>query len=509
MIDWWPRRHCARSQRWSAEPMPMMKLSDVARICSGRMAGDDAPIEAVRIDSRALGPGALFVAIHGDRFDGHDFIEQAAAAGAAAAVVSEDAVASGRIRTPGSLPLVIVADTRRALGALGQARRQRLRGPVLAVTGSNGKTTIKEMSAAILRAEAALHGTTPLAVSADPAAFEAAAAASVLATPGNLNNDIGVPLTLLMINAAHRYAVIEMGMNHKGEISRLSRIAQPDVALIGNAGVAHIENLGSREAIAAAKGEIFEGLKQGGTAVINADDRFAGFWRDLAGAYRIIDFGIEHAAAVSARWRLDSTGADIRLRTPLGEAQVRLQVPGLHNVRNALAATAGTIACGAGLDAVLNGLSAFVPVTGRLRLLQGRNGSVLIDDTYNANPDSVLAAIEVLAEREGARVLVLGDMGELGGASTQMHAEVGAAARHFGLDMLLTLGQDSARASEAFGDPARHFTDAEKLAEVLGSLLEPRVTVLVKGSRFMRMERVMQLLRDPAALDRTDDGEAH
>ncbi len=489
--------------------MASMKLSDVARICSGRMVGNDVAIESVRIDSRALAAGALFVAIRGDRFDGHDFLEQAAAAGAAAAVVSEQAFAAGCARSVSGLPLAIVGDTRVALGALGNARRQRLRGPVLGITASNGKTTIKEMSAAILRAEAALHGTTPLAVAADPAAFEAAAAASVLATPGNLNNEIGVPLTLLQINSGHRYAVIEMGMNHKGEISRLTRIAEPDVALIGNAGVAHIENLGSREAIAAAKGEIFEGIRQGGTAVINADDRFAGFWRDLAGAHRIVDFGIEHAAAVSARWRLDYIGTDIRLRTPLGEAQVRLQVPGLHNVRNALAATAGTIACGAGLDAVLGGLSTFQPVAGRLRLLQGRSGSVLIDDTYNANPDSALAAIEVLAERDGARVLVLGDMGELGETSGQMHAEVGAAARHFGLDLLLTLGTESARATEAFGDPARHFTEVAALVEALAGLLGPKVTVLVKGSRMMHMEQVIAPLRDPAALDRDAAGGAH
>ncbi|MBC7781094.1 MAG: UDP-N-acetylmuramoyl-tripeptide--D-alanyl-D-alanine ligase, partial [Proteobacteria bacterium] len=410
----------------------------------------------------------------------------------------ERAFADGRARIAPQLPLVVVDDTLVALGRLATSRRQRLRGPLIAVTASNGKTTIKEMTASILRAEAALHGTTPLALSADPDAFAAAAAASVLATPGNLNNEVGVPLTLLSLTAAHRYAVIEMGMNHAGEIARLTRIAQPDIAVIGNAGVAHLANLGSREAVAAAKGEIFEGIRPGGSAVINADDRFADFWRDLAGAARVLDFGLEDSAAISARWDLDDLGADLRLRTPLGELQVRLGVPGLHNVRNALAAVAASISAGAGLDAVLNGLTAFTPVAGRLRVQAALNGSTLIDDSYNANPESALAAIEVLAERGGLRILVLGAMGELGDGSEQMHAEVGAAARHFGVDRLLTLGAHAARASEAFGTAAQHFDDIEALVAEVRSALAPSVTVLVKGSRFMQMERVAAALRDAA-----------
>ena len=474
--------------------MAMMELSDVVRITGGRLIGQDVPIESVVIDGRRVAPGALFVAISGETFDGHEFLGQAASAGAVAALVGSQPLAEGRVRNALDLPLVVVEDTRLALGQLAAARREQLRGPLVAITASNGKTTIKEMTAAILRAEAALYGTTPLALTADPDAFDKAAAASVLATPGNLNNEIGVPLTLLGINQAHRYAVIEMGMNHPGEIARLTRIARPDVVVIGNAGVAHIENLGSREAIAEAKGEIIEGLKQGGTVVINADDRFAGRWRELAGTHGVVDFGLEHAASVSARWRLDEEGADLRLRTPIGEAQARINVPGLHNVRNALAATAATIACGVGLDAVLKGLAGFRPVAGRLRLLPGLEGSTLIDDSYNANPDSALAAIEVLAEREGVRVLVLGDMGELGAGAPQMHAEVGAAARHFGLDLVLTLGEQSARASEAFGAPGRHFEDIDALVAAARRVLDPKVTVLVKGSRFMRMERVVAQL---------------
>ncbi len=484
--------------------MAMMTLSEAVRDTGGRQHGADVPIEAVQIDGRRLAPGALFVAIRGDRFDGHDFIGQAAQAGAAAAMVSAQAYDAGCANAALGLPLAIVEDTLAALGQLASVRRRRLRGPLVAITASNGKTTIKEMTAAILRAESALHGSTPLAVAADPAALEAAAAASVLATPGNLNNEIGVPLTLLSIGSAHRYAVIEMGMNHQGEIARLTRIAQPDVAVIGNAGVAHIENLGSREAIASAKGEIFEGLKAGGTAVINADDRFAASWRALAGANRIIDFGLEHAAEVSARWQLDATGADLSLRTPMGEVQVRLPAPGLHNVRNALAATAAAIACGAGLDAVLHGLSAFRAVAGRLRLRPAQHGALLIDDSYNANPDSALAAIEVLAEREGVRILVLGDMGELGVQAAQMHAEVGAAAKHFGVDRLFTVGVNSARASEAFGAGARHFDEIDPLVAEVQTLLGSQVSVLVKGSRFMRMERVVDALADLQAELRAD-----
>ncbi|MFN9130314.1 MAG: UDP-N-acetylmuramoyl-tripeptide--D-alanyl-D-alanine ligase [bacterium] len=479
--------------------MALMMLSEAARATGGRLSGVDVPFESVTIDSRRLAPGALFVAIQGETFDGHEFLAQAAAAGAACAMIGSHALARGCSAVVPGLPMVIVEDTRIALGQLAAAHRSRLHGPLVAITASNGKTTIKEMTAAILRAEAALHRATPLAAPADPLDAARAAAAAVLATPGNLNNEIGVPLTLLGIGPAHRYAVIEMGMNHAGEIFRLTCIAQPDVVVIGNAGVAHIENLGSREAIAEAKGEIIEGLRPGGTVVINADDRFAGLWRGLAGTKRVVDFGLEHAAAVSARWSLDKDGAALSLRTPLGEAKARINVPGLHNVRNALAATAATIACGAGLDAVLTGLDGFRPVAGRLRLLPGLEGSTVIDDSYNANPDSALAAIEVLAERDGVRVLVLGDMGELGAGGPQMHAEVGAAARHFGLDLVLTLGEQSGRASEAFGPPGRHFTDVDDLVAAARQVLAPKVTVLVKGSRFRRMERVVgKLAATPA-----------
>jgi len=460
------------------------RLSEVARATGGELRGADRAVPAIGIDGRALPTGALFVAIRGDRLDGHRFTGQAARGGAAAAMVERSAVLAGLEQPPG-LALVVVEDTRIALGRLAGERRRTLRGPLVAITASNGKTTMKEMTAAILRAEARLR----------PPAGEAAAEA-ILATAGNLNNEIGVPLTLLRIESSHRFAVVEMGMNHAGEIARLTRIAQPDVAVIGNAGVAHIENLGSREAIAAAKGEILEGLRPGGTAVLNAEDRHIALWRRLAGTHAVIDFALAGPAAVGARCTLDATGADLVLRTATGEARLRLPVPGEHAVRNALAACAAAGACGAGLDAMVAGLESFVPVGGRLAPLRARNGATLIDDSYNANPDSACAAIDVLAARPGRRVLVLGDMGELGADSPAMHAAVGAHARARGIDAMLALGRDTPHAVAAFGAGAVHHDTPQALVEALESWLQPDTTLLVKGSRFMRMERVVEQLCD-------------
>ncbi len=460
------------------------QLSEMARVAGGELRGADRSVPAVAIDGRDLPRCALFVALRGDRHDGHRFVAQAAQAGAAAAMVERAALDAG-LEWPAQLPLVVVDDTRLALGRIAAERRQRLRGPLVAITASNGKTTMKEMTAAILRAEARLRAPA-LAEPGEP----------VLATAGNLNNEIGVPLTLLRIEDSHRYAVVEMGMNHAGEIARLTRIARPDVAVIGNAGVAHIENLGTREAIALAKGEILEGLRPGGTAVLSADDRYLPLWHRLAGAHAVIDFAIERAAAVSAVSRTDAHGADIVLRTPRGEAKLRLPVPGEHNVRNALAASAAAIACGAGLDAVVAGLQSFEPVGGRLQALRARGGANLIDDSYNANPDSACAAIDVLASLAGRRVLVLGDMGELGPDSAAMHAAVGAHARARGIEALLGIGTDTRRAVEAFGAGAGHHETLADLLDALESWLQPGTTLLVKGSRFMRMERVVDHLRE-------------
>jgi UDP-N-acetylmuramoyl-tripeptide--D-alanyl-D-alanine ligase len=335
------------------------------------------------------------------------------------------------------------------------------------------------MLAAILRE--AVRGTA-LADETDP---------RVLATRGNLNNDLGVPLTLLELTAARRYAVVELGMNHAGEIRDLAQLAAPQVALVTNAGSAHLGLLGSLEAIALAKGEIYEALGSDGTAVINADDAFAPLWRKIAAEKPVLDFGLTPEAAVSASYTLHQLESEIVVKTPLGEAPFLLRAPGLHNVRNAAAAAAAATALDLTPDIIAAGLTRYRGVKGRLQQKTAINGAVLIDDTYNANPESVRAAIAVLAQVPGRRILVLGDMGELGPDAERLHVEVGDAARLGGVDRLYALGELAAKAVEAFGPGATHFARIEDLLAAVENELAPRVTVLVKGSRFMRMERVV------------------
>jgi UDP-N-acetylmuramoyl-tripeptide--D-alanyl-D-alanine ligase len=453
----------------------MMRLAEAARAIGGELRGADVEFEAVSSDTRALQPRALFVALKGERFDGHEFLDEAAGAGAAAALVQ----ASGStIEERGSLPLLVVENTRLALGALAAYWRSKFTIPLVALTGSNGKTTVKEMLAAILRT----HFDPP---SSDPQS-------RVLATRGNLNNDIGVPLTLLQLRSGHRCAVIEMGMNHAGEIRYLARLARPDVALVTNAGLAHSEFFDSATDIARAKGEIYEDLPQTGAAVINADDRHAELWRGLAAGRRLVEFGLEHEATVTVRYQLRFLESEIVLKTPGGEAAAVLQAPGVHNVRNALAASAAAWALAVPAGHIATGLSRFSGVPGRLQKKAAANGAVLIDDTYNANPDSARAAIDVLAQAPGRKLLVLGDMGELGPAAAEMHAGIGEHARAGGIDRLLTLGELSAHTARAFGPGAQHCTSFEELVAAIEKELAPDVTVLVKGSRFMRMERVVK-----------------
>ena len=458
--------------------MSMMRLSEAARAISAELRGEDRVFEAVSTDTRALAPQALFVALKGDRFDGHDFLTRAAEQRAAGALVQHSGLGARDAKVP--LSLLIVDDTRLALGSLAAYWRGKFSMPLVALTGSNGKTTVKEMLASILR-------------EADLDELRAPNPGTrVLATRGNLNNDIGMPLTLLELRPGHRYAVIEMGMNHAGEIRYLARLAAPDVALINNAGPAHIEFFASVDDIARAKGEIFEGLKPDGTAVINADDRHAGLWRELAGGRRIVEFGIERPAAVSARYALRWLESEIVVRTPAGEAQAVLKAPGLHNVRNALAASATAVALQVPAPAIARGLARYAGIKGRLQKKAGLNGVTLIDDTYNANPDSVRAAIAVLALAPGEKLLVLGDMGELGNNAPELHAEAGHYAREQGVGRLLTLGEASAHAARAFGAGARHFTRIEDLLAEIERALAPDVAVLIKGSRFMQMERIVQ-----------------
>src|SRR5687768_91294 len=365
--------------------MSLMRLSEAARAIPAELRGEDRLFEAVSTDTRSLPPRALFVALKGERFDGHDFLALAAEKGAAGALVQEPGIGNRESGIGESLPLLVAKDTRIALGALAAYWRSKFSMPLVALTGSNGKTTVKEMLASILREAVGADSRFPIPES------------PVLATRGNLNNDIGVPLTLLELQAGHRYAVIEMGMNHAGEIRYLTRLAAPDVALVNNAAPAHIEFFASVDAIARAKGEIFEGLKPSGTAVINADDGHAEVWRDLAAGRRVVDFGIERRAAVTATYRLKWLESEIVVKLPQGEARAVLKAPGVHNVRNALAASAAAVALQVPAPAIERGLARFAGIKGRLQKKVARGGATVIDDTYNANPESTRAAIDVLA----------------------------------------------------------------------------------------------------------------
>ena len=454
-----------------------IRLSELATLLDAQVRGDSSAVLGhVGTDSRQVRPGELFVALRGDRFDGHDFVGQALADGAMAAVVDE-AGAARLAELAG--PLVIVEDTRQALGRLAAHWRSRFALPVIGVTGSNGKTTVKEMCASILRAQARRDG---------------AGDEAVLATSGNLNNDIGLPLTLLGLAIEHRAAVVEMGMNRPGEIAWLTSIARPTVAVVTNAQRAHLEGMGSLDEVAREKGRIYTAGAADAVAVINADDSQAAYWRSLLAGRRSVSFGLNASADVRAQVELHGLGARLALETPAGRAELQLQVSGEHNARNALAAAAACLAAGASFGAVLEGLQAYTGVRGRLQKVTGPHGALLIDDTYNANPDSVRAAIDVLAALPGRKVLVLGDMGEVGRTSAQVHDEVGGYAKSKGIDALLTLGDMSALAARNFGEGGQHFGSPQALVEELAPSLGKDVAILVKGSRFMRMERVLEAL---------------
>ncbi len=446
-------------------------LSQVADAVDGRLLGADLALNGVSTDTRAIGPGQLFIALSGDNFDAHDFLAQAVASGAAALLVGDAA------KLPAGVPAVVVADTRLALGRLAAAWRASFTLPVIAVTGSNGKTTTKEMIAAILAA-----------------AFGDA----VLATRGNFNNDIGLPLTLLGLNARHRAAVIEMGMNHPGEIAYLAPIGAPTVALVTNAQRAHLEGMGDLDEVAREKGSLFAGLQPNGVAVVNADDCYAGLWREMAGAHTVRSFAIDHAADVHAAVHQHGLELALELTAPEGEAALHLRIPGRHNARNAVAAAAACLAAGVSMAAVVAGLEAFSGIKGRLQRRAGNKGAEILDDTYNANPDSVRAGIDVLASTIGRKLLVLGDMGEIGEASGQYHDEIGGYAKSQGIDRLYALGEAAQQAVRNFGDGARHYCSIEKLIAAVDKDLGPETTVLVKGSRFMKMERVADALAKPA-----------
>lgn len=437
---------------------------------SGRLIAADAgqsgvSIRNVSTDTRRVSAGDLFVALRGERFDAHDFVSQALDAGAGALLIDH--------WTEGCrAPALWVSDTRRALGEIAAGWRRTFTLPLIAVTGSNGKTTVKEMIAAILA--------------------EHVGEASRLATRGNLNNDIGVPITVFELRANHRCAVLELGMNRPGEIAWLAQIAAPTVALVNNAQREHQEFMHTVEATARENGAALAALPVAGTAVFPGDDPHTPIWRELAAGRRVIDFGLQAGCAVRAP--ADAQPQGFTLDLPDARIDVSLAIDGQHNVRNALAAAACSHAVGVPAATIARGLAAFSPVAGRLRRLRCVGGAALIDDSYNANPDSVRAAIDVLAACAPPRILVLGDMAEVGEQGPRFHAEVGEYARERGLEHLLTCGNASRDTARAFGDGAEHLETVEAAGARAQALATPEATLLVKGSRSMRMERIVQAL---------------
>lgn len=445
-----------------------LTLAGLARCGQGRLIGEDRVVDGISIDSRSLPAGALFVALRGELRDGHEFAGAAAARGACGLLVER--------LLPVALPQVVVSDTLRALTACAQAYRRGFRNPVVAVTGSNGKTTTKEMIGAILSRKG-----------------------PCLITKGNLNNHIGVPLTLLELRQEHRHAVIEMGANHRGEIAHLASIAEPDIGLVTNAGAAHLEGFGSLDGVAAGKGELFAALPSDGVAVINADDQYASPWRSAAAGRRVLTFGVAQPADFTAHHivtSIESNGPrqQFDLVSPAGIERVRLDLAGSHNLRNALGAAAAAHAAGATLSDVAAGLAAVRPVKGRLEFRRAINGALLVDDSYNANPASVRAGLDAFRGVTGARWLVLGDMRELGSAADQLHAEIGRYAKEAGVERLLAFGPESRFAVDAFGPGGAWFEDIDDLIAEARRSLVPGVVVLVKGSRASRLERVTTAL---------------
>lgn len=450
--------------------MGMLPLSEVGRLVGGRLHGADAEIAGVSTDTRSLRRGDLFVALKGPNFDGHDYLGVALGQGAAGALVERpDATGFGQVE---------VDDTLAGLGRLAHGWRRRCPATVIAITGSNGKTTLKEMTAAILAEQG-----------------------GVLATRGNLNNDIGVPLTLCRLRR-EPFAVIEMGANHPGEIAYLTGLAAPDVAVLNNAGRAHLEGFGSLEGVARAKAEIVQGLGEGGVFVFNADDRFAPLWRELSAKHRSRTFGVVQPADVSSpegdyqvSWQAGTFAARFPVDTGDGRIDISLRLAGEHNRLNALAAIAAATQVGASLIDAQRALAALGPVPGRLCPLPGLAGSRLIDDSYNANPDSVIAALHVLAAAPGRRTLVLGDLAELGPDAPAIHRRLGESCDRAGIDRLLTVGEMSRAASEVFAGERRHFASREAAVECLLATLSDEDSILVKGSRASRMDQVVAALR--------------
>jgi len=456
--------------------MTMLTLQQAAKILDAELVGNaQISFDAVSIDSRKIAAGDLFIALQGPNFDGHKFVAAAAEQGAVAAVVSR--------QVESDIPQLIVADTRLALGRLAAAWRSKFQGRLIGVTGSNGKTTVKEMLACIMGQKG-----------------------MVLATEGNLNNDIGVPLMLLRLKPEqHQTAVIEMGANHVGEIAYLTSLAQPDVAVVTNAATAHLEGFGSLEEVARAKAEIWQGLSEDGAAIVNQDDEFTGYWAELVADYKSLGFGMLPTADVSladggVHWQISASGykSRFKMQTPAGMIDVAMNLAGRHNVMNALAATASALAAGATAAEIQAGLESMAPVKGRLRPKVTGHGQLLIDDSYNANPHSFRAAIDVLLQAPGEKILVMGDMAELGATAAQHHFSIGEEARQKGIDQLLACGSHCPEAVKGFGEGATCFKTQQALIEHLLRMLaapdHQNAVLLVKGSRGAAMDKVVDAL---------------
>lgn len=439
-----------------------MSLNDIAEILSAEHIGENITVKGISTDTRTIKGGELFLALKGPNFDGHAFVETALEKGAVACLVQDKVNAKN---------IVLTKDTHQALGLLAKAWRKEFKKTVIAITGSNGKTTVKEMIASII-----------------------SQTQSVMATDGNLNNDIGVPLTLFRLNDSYDAAVIEMGANHLNEIKYLTKLTLPNVAIITNVGTAHLEGFGSIENTAKAKSEIFQGLTKSGTAIINADDDFYNYFKNITTEYNVLSFGVNHESDISCEYDSNNKGSILKVTTPKGDCVINLKLLGKHNVMNALAAIAASVAVNISLEQIINGLEALEPVNGRLQMKQGISNSLVIDDTYNASPNSLHAAINVLHNFSGKRFLALGDMGELGEDADVLHIEAGSYAKENGVDSLYSLGNLAAKAAKEFGGNGFCYDKHEDMIDALRNELSQDVTLLVKGSRSMHMETVVNAL---------------
>lgn len=445
-----------------------MYLSDITKHLNGRLIGEDLAVSSFSINTRTLKNNDLFIAIKGQNFDAHNFVENAQRAGAGAVIVE--------YKMPYHLPQIIVKDSHLALAELSAIWKQQADVKTIAITGSNGKTTVKEMIAAIL-----------------------ATNATVLSTKGNLNNDIGVPLTLLDLQQEHQFAVVEMGANHAGEIKYSSQFAKPDVAVITNIGSAHIEGFGSLEATAQAKAEIFQSLGTDGIAIVNKDDPFYPVWIDQLGKQKTISFGVDASANVRAQnissiLKNNAFVTQFKLITANDEIIIQLKLAGQHNVSNALAAAASCLSLGIHLKQIKQGLESLLPVTGRLQPLMGELGTLIIDDTYNANPSSLAVALTVLTQCKGEPWVIFGALAEMGRDSKKIHHDMGVLIKSMGITRLFAIGEDAHLSCQAFAEGAEFFSSQQQLIDRLKQQLTGNEVLLVKGSRAQKMENIVAAL---------------